>query len=115
MLLDRERGLLNAAIDWAAEMGNRSWRCLPYGPPRYRRIPTEPRPRIDIFGAAMLGLTEVVKSFLTLQPTLIDAKGPHGFSLHFHAQVGQDAAKTTLEYLQSVKEIELKTVPFLKK
>jgi hypothetical protein len=50
-----------------------------------------------------------------MQPSLIDAKGPHGFSLHFHAQVGGDEAKETLDYLQSVKEIELKPVPFLKK
>ena len=46
---------------------------------------------------------------------LIEAKGPHGFSLHFHAQVGGDHSKTTLEYLQSIKPIELKPVPFLQK
>ncbi len=71
--------------------------------------------RIDIFCAAMLGQLEVIKTFLTLQPTLIDAKGPHGFSLHFHAQVGGDEAKPVLDYLQSIKQIELKPVPFLKK
>jgi hypothetical protein len=63
----------------------------------------------------MLGQLEVVKSFLTLQPALIDAKGPHGFSLHFHAQVGGDEAQPVLDYLQSVKTVELKPVPFLKK
>ena len=71
--------------------------------------------RIDMFCAAMLGQLEVIKSLLTLQPTLIDAKGPHGFSLHFHAQVGGDDAKEVLDYLQSIKQIELKPVPFLKK
>ena len=71
--------------------------------------------RIDLFCAAMLGQLEAVKAFLTLQPTLIDAKGPHGFSLHFHAQVGGDEAISTLDYLQSIKPIELKPVPFLKK
>ena len=44
--------------------------------------------RIDIFCAAMMGRLDAVKSFLTLQPRLIDARGPHGFTLHFHAQVG---------------------------
>ena len=63
----------------------------------------------------MLGQLEVIKSFLNLQPTLIDANGPHGFSLHFHAQVGGDEAKPVLDYLQSIKQIELKPVPFLKK
>lgn len=71
--------------------------------------------RIDIFCAAMLGQLEVIKSLLTLQPTLIDAKGSHGFSLHFHAQVGGDDAKEVLDYLQSIKQIELRPVPFLKK
>ncbi len=30
-----------------------------------------------------MGQLDAVKAFLTLQPKLIDAKGPHGFSLHF--------------------------------
>ena len=71
--------------------------------------------RIDLFCAAMQGQTDAVRSFLALQPTLIDAKGPHGFGLHFHAQVGGEKSKGTLDYLQSVKEIELKPIPFLKK
>jgi hypothetical protein len=71
--------------------------------------------RIDIFCAAMLGLLEAVKAFLTLQPRLIDAKGPHGFTLHFHAQVGGKESENVLAYLQSIKKVELKPVPFLKK
>ena len=42
--------------------------------------------RIDIFAAAMMGQLDAVKAFLTLEPKLIDARGPHGFTLHFHAQ-----------------------------
>jgi len=115
-LLDREPGLLNGAVDWgagdfetalggASHMGRRDIVTLLL----------ERGARIDIFCAAMLGQLEVIKTFLTLQPTLIDAKGPHGFSLHFHAQVGGDEAKPVLDYLQSIKQIELKPVPFLKK
>jgi hypothetical protein len=70
--------------------------------------------RIDIFCAAMMGRLDAVKSFLTLQPKLIDAKGPHGFTLHFHAQVGGKEAEGVLDYLQSIKKIELKPNPFLK-
>ena len=36
--------------------------------------------RIDLFCAAMMGQLDAVKAFLTLQPKLIDAKGPHGFT-----------------------------------
>jgi hypothetical protein len=71
--------------------------------------------RIDLFCAAMLGQLEAVRAFLTLQPRLIDAKGPHGFSLHFHAQVGGKDAEKVLDYLQSIKKVELKPNPFLKK
>jgi hypothetical protein len=71
--------------------------------------------RIDIFCAAMMGQLDAVKSFLALQPKLIDATGPHGFTLHFHAQVGDKEAEKVLDYLQSIKRLELKPVPFLKK
>ena len=71
--------------------------------------------RIDLFCATMMGLLDSVKAMLTLEPTLIDAKGPHGFNLHFHAQVGQEQSKPVLDYLQSIKEVKLRPVPWLKK
>jgi hypothetical protein len=115
-LLDREPGLLNAAIDW----GGGDWETALGGASHMGKKDIVQfligrGARVDLFCATMLGKTEIVKSLLQMQPTLIDAKGPHGFSLHFHAQVGGDEAKETLDYLQSVKEIELKPVPFLKK
>ena len=41
-------------------------------------------------------------------PELIDVKGPHGLGLHLHASLGGADAAKTLEYLQSVKKVELK-------
>jgi hypothetical protein len=70
--------------------------------------------RMDIFCATMMGQLEAVKSFLTLQPKLIDSRGPHGFSLHFHAQLAGKDADKMVAYLQSVKKIELKPNPFVK-
>jgi hypothetical protein len=115
-LLDREPALLNATMDWgqgdwesglggASHMGRRD--IVEYLLGRGARI--------DIFCAAMMGRLDAVKSFLTLEPKLIDAKGPHGFTLHFHAQVGGKEAEPVLDYLQSIKRIELKPNPFLKK
>lgn len=116
-LLKREPGLINAAIDWgkgdfetalggASHMGRRD--IVEYL--------LKNGARIDIFCAAMMGLVDVVKAFITLEPTLIDAKGPHGFSLHWHAQVGQEKAEAVLDYLQSVKKVELRPLPaFLRK
>lgn len=115
-LLEREPGLIAATVNWggfdwesglngAAHMGRRDIveYLLANGG------------RIDIFCAAMLGMVDVVRAMLTLEPKLIDAKGPHGFSLHFHAQVGAKAAEPVLDYLQSVKKLELRPVPFLSK
>lgn len=115
-LLEKEPGLIAATINWgasdwesglgaAAHMGRRD--IVEYL--------LENGARIDLFCAAMLGQLDVVQAFLKLQPKLIDAKGPHGFSLHFHAQVGGPEAEPVLDYLQSVKKIELRPNPFLSK
>src|SRR5262249_6351155 len=115
-LLAKEPALVLASMNWgagdwesglgaAAHMGRRD----------VVEVLLEAGARIDIFCAAMLGMVDVVRAFLTLQPKLIDAKGPHGFSLHFHAQVGGKDAEKVLDYLQSVKQVELKPNPFLKK
>ena len=115
-LLEKEPAVLNAAMDWgggdwetalgaAAHMGRRD----------IAAHLLEKGARTDLFCAAMLGQLEAVKAMLTFQPKLIDAKGPHGFSLHFHAQVGGKDAEPVLDYLQSIKKVELKPNPFLKK
>ncbi len=76
MLLDREPGLLNATIDWGAG----DWETGLGGASHMGRrdiveylLSKGARP--DLFCSAMLGQTEVIKALLTLQPTLIDAKG----------------------------------------
>jgi len=115
-LLDLEPALLNATMDW----GHGDWETGLGGASHMGRrdiveFLLEKGARIDIFCAAMMGQLEAVESFLTLQPKLINAKGPHGFTLHFHAQVGGKEAERVLAYLQSIKKLELKPVPFLKK
>jgi len=115
-LLEREPGLLNASMDW----GGGDWETALGGASHMGRrdiaeFLLSKGARLDLFCATMLGLLDAVTAFLTLQPELINARGPHGFSLHFHAQVGGDDSLKTLEYLQSIKELELKPIPFLKK
>ncbi len=114
-LLDKEPMLANAVMDWgggdwesglgaAGHMGNREMASLLL----------ERGARMDIFCATMMGQLDAVRAFLTLQPKLIDAKGPHGFTLHFHAQLAGDRAGVMLAYLQSVKRIDnLPPNPFL--
>ncbi len=115
-LAEQEPGLINASIDWGAG----DWETALGGASHMGRgdiveFLLGKGARMDLFCAAMMGQLEAVKSFLTLQPLLIDAKGPHGFSLHFHAQVGGQNAEKVLDYLQTVKKVELKPNPFLKK
>jgi hypothetical protein len=115
-LLEKEPALLNAAMDWGAG----DWETGLGGASHMGRrdiagFLLEKGARIDLFCAAMMGSLDAVKACLTLQPNLIDARGPHGFSLHFHAQVGGDEAAKVLDYLQLVKKVELKPNPFLKK
>jgi hypothetical protein len=115
-LLAKEPALLNATMDW----GGGDWETGLGGASHMGRrdiveFLLEHGARIDLFCAAMMGQLDAVKAFLALQPKLIDAKGPHGFSLHFHAQVGGKEAEKVLDYLQSVKKVELKPVPFLSK
>jgi hypothetical protein len=115
-LLEKEPQLLNAAVDW----GNGDWETALGGASHMGNKETVAfllgrGARPDLFCAAMMGQLEAVKAFITLQPALIDAKGPHGFTLHFHAQVGGTQAEPVLAYLQSVKEIKLGPNPFAKK
>ncbi|HEY1859451.1 MAG TPA: ankyrin repeat domain-containing protein [Gemmataceae bacterium] len=115
-LLEKEPALLNATMDW----GGGDWESGLGGASHMGRrdiveFLLEKGARIDIFSAAMMGQLDAVKAFLKLEPKLIDAKGPHGFTLHFHAQVGAKESEPVLDYLQSVKKIELKPNPFLKK
>jgi len=114
-LLDREPLLINGFMDWGAG----DWESGLGGASHMGRhdivsFLLERGARIDIFCATMMGQLDAVKSFLTLQPKLIDSHGPHGFTLHFHAQLAGPDADKMLAYLQSVKHVEMKPNPFVK-
>lgn len=111
-LLEKEPALLNASMDWGAG----DWESGLGGASHMGRRDIveyllEKGARPDHFCAAMLGQLDVIKALLTLQPKLIDAKGPHGFSLHFHAKAGGKQSEPVLDYLQSIKKVDLKPLP----
>jgi hypothetical protein len=100
-LLELEPSLLNASWDWgggdwetglgaAAHMGRRD----------IALFLLERGARIDVFAAAMLGETEIVRALLTAFPTLRDARGPHGIPLLEHAKAGGDEAREVVELLE---------------
>lgn len=113
-LLDKEPMLINGFVDWGAG----DWESGLGGASHMGRrdiveLLLERGARIDIFTMTMLGQLEAVKALLSLQPKLIDARGPHGFNFHFHAQLAGKMADKMVEYLQSVKKIDLKPNPFV--
>lgn len=55
--------------------------------------------RLDIFNYAFLGYDDFVKKLITDYPQLLNAPGPHGFTLLHHAKVGKRDALA--DWLQS--------------
>jgi hypothetical protein len=101
-LLEQEPALVNAAWDWgggdwetglgaAAHVGRRDIAeyLLGYGA------------RMDVFAAAMLGEVEIVRAMLDAQPSLRDARGPHGIPLIAHAEAGGEQARGVLDLLHA--------------
>jgi len=58
--------------------------------------------RIDIFAAAMLGMTDVVKAFVAATPGIQRTYGPHGITLLAHAEAGGEEARQVVDYLESL-------------
>ena len=100
-LLEQEPAIVNAAWDWgggdwetalgaAAHVGRRdiAEHLLEHGA------------RMDVFAAAMLGETEIVRAMLDAQPQLREARGPHGIPLVAHAEAGGELARDVLALLQ---------------
>jgi hypothetical protein len=98
----REPRLVNAAWDWgggdwetalgaAAHMGERE----------IALFLLEHGARLDVFAAAMLGYTEVVRAILEAHPETRDARGPHGIPLLAHAKQGGEHARGVIELLES--------------
>lgn len=100
-LLSEQPELVNAAWDWgggdwetalgaAAHMGRRD----------IATYLLENGARLDLFAAAMLSETEIVRAILNAFPAMREALGPHGIPLIAHAQAGGEAAAEVLELIR---------------
>lgn len=105
-LLEKEPALVTATVDWgagdyesglggASHLGNRA----------IIEFLLSKGARMDVFTAAALGLTDVVKGMIAACPQLVDARGPHGIPLVMHAKMGGDKAKDTLDYLVTLRPL----------
>jgi len=63
--------------------------------------------RIDIFAAAMLGHTAVVKAFVAARPGVQRTLGPHGITLLAHAKAGGKQAADTVAYLVDLGDADV--------
>ncbi len=98
-LFDREPALVNAAWDW----GGGDWETGLGGAAHMGRRDIalyllERGARMDVFAAAMLGETAIVRAVLDAHPQMRDAKGPHGIPLLAHAKAG--GATEVIELLE---------------
>lgn len=58
--------------------------------------------RPNLFSAAMLGQTDVVRAYVDAAPGIQGTPGPHGITLLAHAKAGGDAAAAVVAYLEEV-------------
>ncbi len=100
-LLEQQPALVNCARDW----GGGDWEtglgaASHVGRRDIALFLLEQGARMDIFAAAMLGESEIVRAMLTAHPEWRDARGPHGIPLVKHAEAGGDQSRDVLELLQ---------------
>ncbi len=92
--------LINATVDWGdgdfesaigatGHMGNRE----------FAQFLLDKGARADLFVLTMLGKTDLVMAWLNEFPQLLNAIGPHGFTLLHHAEVGGKQAEDLHAYL----------------
>jgi hypothetical protein len=100
-LVEQEPAIVNAARDW----GGGDWEtglgaASHVGRRDIALFLLEHGARMDIFAAAMLGETEIVRAMLGVHPEWRDARGPHGIPLVKHAEAGGEEAREVLDLLQ---------------
>jgi hypothetical protein len=87
---DWGNGDFEAAIEGAGHVGNKE----------IANYLIQAGSRVTIYVLTTLGKTDLVKPILETYPSLITAKGPHGFTLLHHAKVGGKDAEELYTYLQ---------------
>ncbi|MBL7814826.1 MAG: hypothetical protein JNL70_07445 [Saprospiraceae bacterium] len=102
LLLAEQPSLLNATWDWGGgDFESAIGGAGHMGRADIAEYLISQGARMDIFVAAMLGKTDIVKALAAAFPAMLLSKGPHGISLMTHAIKGGEAAKEVVEFLKS--------------
>lgn len=110
-LLDEHPTLLNAAHDWKyGDFETGLGAASHVGHVDLVNYLVEKGAQANIFTACVLGKVEIVRPMLQNFPSILNAIGPHGFTLLHHAERGGDNALEVKEYLVSLgaKETKIK-------
>jgi len=95
--LDQDPKLVYATHDW----GEGDWETAPGGAAHtgrrtMARYLLSRGARIDSFCAAMLAQRDVLAALVAADPSVVTAKGPHGYTLLYHVAIGGDVAIANL-------------------
>jgi hypothetical protein len=87
-MLVRDPRLVYASWDW----GGGDWEtglggASHVGSRKMARFLLEKGARIDAFSAAMLGEKDVIAAMVAADPGVVNARGPHGYCLLYHAAI----------------------------
>ena len=102
-LLAQEPNLVNAVWDWGGgDFESALGSAAHTGSADIANYLLAHGARLDIFAAAMLGKTEIVKAAIKDNPTIIHVKGPHAIPLIIHAKAGGEAATEVFQLIESL-------------
>lgn len=100
VMLEEHPNLLNAAHDWSGgDFETGLGAASHVGHKEMTRYFLEKGAQANVFTAALFGRMDIVKSMIELSPAVLQARGPHGFSLLHHAEKGGDEALELKDYL----------------
>lgn len=108
-LLEEHPTLLNAAHDWrGGDFETALGAATHVGYKKLAQYLIDEGAQTNLFTAAMFGRIDIIKPMLAYFPSSLHAKGPHGYTLLHHANVGGEEAKPVVEYLKSLGAKETK-------
>ena len=99
-LLEEHPNLINAAHDW--KLGDFETGLGAASHVGYKELAQyflDHGAQANIFTAALFGKMDIINPMLDFSPSLLHAKGPHGFTLLHHAEKGKDDALEVKDYL----------------
>ena len=102
-LLEEHPTLLNAAHDWKlGDFETGLGAATHVGIKELVTYFLEKGAQANIFTAALFGRMDIIKPMIEFSPSVLNAKGPHGFTLLHHANKGGEDALEVKEYLSSL-------------